>query len=113
MAFTEEEVKKYSKKIEDYIEKIRPKEDLRSKVDISYKIERQSIIIFEIRENMSKKKYESPIAKTTYIHKENIWKIYWMRADSKWHSYEPKEEVKTLDTFIKTVEEDKYCCFWG
>jgi len=113
MAFTEEEIKKYSKKIEDYVEKIRPKEDLRSKVDISYKIDMQSIIIFEIRENMSKKKIESPIAKTTYIRKENIWKIYWMRADLKWHSYEPKEEVKALDTFIKTVEEDKFCCFWG
>jgi len=42
MAFTQEEIKKYSKKIEDYIEKIRPEENLRSKVDIRYKIERQS-----------------------------------------------------------------------
>ena len=54
MAFTEEEIKKYSKKIEDYVEKIRPKEDLRSKVDISYKIDMQSIIIFEIREKIGR-----------------------------------------------------------
>jgi len=47
------------------------------------------------------------------VQKENKWKIYWQRADLKWHLYEPNKEVKTIKTFIKIVDEDKLGCFWG
>lgn len=30
---------------------------------------------------------ESPVAKATYVKTQNIWKVYWMRADLRWHAY--------------------------
>lgn len=39
---------------------------------------------------------EEPVAKATYIKKNDVWKIYWQRADLKWHGHEADPEVKTL-----------------
>lgn len=114
MAFTNEEADKIKKQMDDFILKRRPPEDIRNEVDLSYKIEKQSIIIFEIRKMFQQEGVaEIPIAKATYTMKNKYWKIYWQRADLKWHSYEPNEQVKNISSFIKTVDEDKYGCFWG
>ncbi len=101
--------------MENFIGKIRPEEEIRDQVDISYRIDDQSIYIYEIRPDWMdpKKKTESPIAKTTYIKSKNHWKIFWMRADLKWHSYGPFPVVKTLKEFIQIVEDDNHGCFWG
>ena len=101
--------------LENYIEEKRPPIELRKQVDLSYKIENQSIIIFEIRSlwNNPKKSIESPIAKTTFVKSKTHWKIFWMRADLKWHNYKPKPFVRTLNKFIELVEQDEYGCFWG
>lgn len=101
--------------MENFLDKNRPDEKIRMKLDLGYKIDDQSIIIFEIRPYFMDpmRKIESPIAKTTYIKSKNHWKVFWQRADLKWHSYQPKPIVKTLISFIKLVEEDKYGCFWG
>jgi hypothetical protein len=101
--------------LENFIDKRRPPEHIRSKVDLSYKIENQSVIIFEIRPHWRNENemIEQPIAKTTWVNTQKIWKIYWMRADLKWHSYEPKAIVKKIEQFLKTVDEDAHGCFWG
>jgi hypothetical protein len=98
-----------------FIEKVRPPAELRDQLDISYRIEKQSVIIFEIRQNYIHPgfKIDSPIAKATFVKSDKVWKIYWMRADMKWHSYTPKPVVGELSVFLKTVEEDKHNCFWG
>jgi len=101
--------------MENYLERVRPRVEIRDQLDISYKIENQSIIIFEVRPRWDNQavKHESPIAKTTYVHAKKFWKIFWMRADLRWHGYEPKPHVKTLEKFLEIVTEDKYGCFWG
>jgi hypothetical protein len=101
--------------LENFIEKKRPPVEIRPKLDISYKIENQSVIIFEIRPrwNNPAEYHESAIAKTTFIHTKQYWKIFWMRADLKWHNYKPKPTVKYIQQFLDLVEEDKYGCFWG
>ncbi|PKP44844.1 MAG: hypothetical protein CVT95_10530 [Bacteroidetes bacterium HGW-Bacteroidetes-12] len=101
--------------MEGYLINSRPPEEIRNQLDISYKIEGQSIVVFEIRPlwNNPNIKIESEIAKTTFVKKENIWKIFWFRADMKWHSYKPNPKVNSLKEFIKIVEEDKLGCFWG
>jgi hypothetical protein len=38
---------------------------------------------------------------------------FWQRRDLKWHSYEPKPEVKSVDEFALLVSEDPYACFFG
>ncbi len=101
--------------LENYISLIRPPEELRNQIDISYKIENQDVIIFEIRPlyDNPEKKIESDIAKTTYIKAKGFWKIFWKRADLKWHAYTPNPTVKSIKEFVNIVEEDRYGCFWG
>lgn len=57
-------------------------------------------------------KMEHPVAKATYVKSQAIWKIYWQRADLKWHRYEPDAEVGSLETFLAVVEKDEFGCFY-
>ncbi len=101
--------------MENFIARKRPPENIRHLVDLSYKIEDQSVIIFEIRPkwNNPEIKIESNISKVTFIKAENYWKVFWQQSDLKWHSYQPNPIVNTLNDFIKLIEEDKHHCFWG
>ncbi|HKL26212.1 MAG TPA: DUF3024 domain-containing protein [Desulfuromonadales bacterium] len=56
---------------------------------------------------------ESPVAKATYVKIRKIWKIYWMRADLKWHGYQPDPVVQSIEEFLEIVERDEYGCFYG
>lgn len=101
--------------MENYIAKVRPRPEIRSQLDIGYEIQDQSVILQEIRPS-----WENPreikrygFAKTTYVKDKNIWKVFWQRADLKWHSYEPNPTVKQLTDFLELVEEDKHHCFKG
>ena len=101
--------------METYFINARPPEEIKNKVDINYKVEGQSIIVFEIRPvwNNPTEKTEYNIAKITYVKKDNKWSIYWFMSDMKWHSYKPKPKVSKLKDFVKEIEEDKHGCFWG
>ncbi|NLY74895.1 MAG: DUF3024 domain-containing protein [Firmicutes bacterium] len=115
MAFSELEIKRIQKLADSFLEKRRPPVHLRKELDLGYRIDGNSIVIFEIRPlwNNPEKIIEVPVAKTTYVKKNDVWKIYWQRADLKWHGYKPDPEVKTLDEFFRIVDEDEFGCFWG
>ncbi len=53
------------------------------------------------------------MAKATYIKSHEIWRVYWQRADLKWHRYEPVPNVESIGEFLTVVEQDEDCCFWG
>ncbi len=101
--------------MENFLDRKRPPEDIRGQVDVGYRIEGQSIIIFTVRPqfNNPKVKWEYPIAKATFVETKNLWKILWFRADQKWHGYEPNLHVKSVLEFTEVVEQDKYNCFWN
>lgn len=115
MAFDENERQSYQRIMESWLVEKRPPEHIRDKLDIGFRITGQSIEIFEIRPMFSDpgSKHEIPVAKTTFVRTQGVWKIYWQMRDLKWHSYEPKAEAQTLEEFLKTVDEDAYCAFWG
>ena len=115
MAFSEFEIKRLQKIVGRYIEKNRPPEHLREQVDLSFKIKGQSVEIFEIRPiwNNPKEKMEEPVAKATYVKSRKLWKVYWQRADLKWHRYDPDPEVDSIEEFLEVVENDDYACFFG
>lgn len=54
-----------------------------------------------------------PVAKATWVKTQKVWKIFWMRADLRWHGYEPLARVRTLDDVLSGVDADPYGCFWG
>jgi len=84
-------------------------------LDIGFRIGNQGIAIFEIRPdwNNPSEIMEQPVAKATYVKTQECWKIYWMRADLKWHGYDLLPEVDTLEEFLDVVERDNFGCFWG
>jgi hypothetical protein len=115
MSISEFEIKRCEKYVGEYIEKHRPPAHIRNEVDLGYRINDQSIEIFEIRPlwNDPEKKIEEMVAKTTYVKKTGKWKVFWQMADMKWHGYEPMPEVDSLEAFLSLVEKDEHCCFYG
>ncbi|HEX5024332.1 MAG TPA: DUF3024 domain-containing protein [Agriterribacter sp.] len=101
--------------MENYVARMRPPEEIRHKLDINYRIDNQSIILFEIRPSWrDKTQYlDHDFAKTTYEKKNSVWKIYWLRANLQWTLYDPAPTVKKLVDFLELVEIDKYGCFKG
>lgn len=101
--------------MENYLEKIRPPESIRKQLDLSYKIEDQSVILTEVRPiwNQPGEYVEYGYAKTTFVKNKNIWKIFWLQANLKWFAYEPTPQVSSLKEFLKIVHKDKHHCFKG
>jgi len=101
--------------LENFIDRKRPPEEIRDKVDIGYKIDNQSVIIHEIRPRWDDPgtKIEPTVAKATYVKSSGKWNVYWKRADLKWHRYEPQPKVESLKGFLHLVDEDRYGAFWG
>lgn len=115
MPLSEFEIKRVEKLVGQYIEKRRPEPHIRNELDIAFRISNQSFEIYTIRPqwNDPTKKLESPLAKATYVKSHKIWKLYWMRADLKWHRYTPLSETNSLEKVIETIDKDQYACFWG
>lgn len=115
MAFSEFEIKKIEKVAADFLAVRRPPPEIRTKLDIGWRLDNQSIVIFEVRPVWREPSTinEYPFAKATYVRTQRIWKIYWMRQNLKWHSYEPTSEVKSVEAVFNTVNKDEYGCFFG
>ena len=115
MALSDFEKKRIERIVRDYIEKHRPPAHIRNEVDLSFRVKGQSVEIFEVRPKWDDPsvKIEESLAKATYVKSKRIWKIYWQRADLKWHRYDPEPEVKTIEQFLDVVEKDQHSCFFG
>ena len=115
MAFTPQQTADIEAAMAYFMTKRRPPEEIRDKLDLSWRIEGQSVVIFSIRPMWrdERQKIEEPAAKATFVRTTNRWKIYWMRADLKWHSYPLLPEAVFFDEFLAEVNEDDACCFWG
>jgi len=98
-----------------FVESRRPPEHIRPELDIGYRITGQSFEIFEIRPRWDHPEvtHELPAAKATYVKSRKLWKLYWMRADLKWHRYDLPPRSESLRAVLKEIFEDPYCCFWG
>jgi hypothetical protein len=115
MAFSEFDIKKCEKLVEQFVQKRRPPPHIRNELDLGFRVKGQSVEIFEIRpmwRNPSKK-IEEAVAKSTYVKTQGVWKVYWQRADLKWHRYDPMPEVDSLEEFLALVDRDEYACFFG
>jgi hypothetical protein len=115
MAFTELESRRHHKLMQLYVETNRPPPEIRPQLDLSYRILGQSIEIFEVRPSFKnpKETMEEPVAKATYVRRAHEWRIYWQRADLKWHRYEPYPTASSLGEFLNVVTKDEHCCFYG
>jgi hypothetical protein len=114
MTLSEFENKRFEQPLKNYCANKYPAH-IRNELHLDYRIKDQSIILFTVRPqwNNPSETVESMIAKATYVKNKKIWKLYWQRADMKWHGYEPEPEVRSVEEFLEIVEADKYACFYG
>jgi hypothetical protein len=116
MAFSEFETKRLNKVVGAFIEERRPPAHIRPKLDLAYRLSGQSVEIFEVRprwRGAPGEIMEHSVAKATYVRARDLWRVYWQRADLKWHSYEPMAEVGSIEKLLALVGEDKHACFFG
>ena len=88
---------------------------LRDQLRFEYEVENHNVIIYEVRpawKNPSEFT-KMPMAKLTYVKSQNIWKLYWKRANEKWVIYEPKGSAKDLGALVKEIDKDSHGCFFG
>jgi hypothetical protein len=115
MAFDELTRHRVIKAIAAFVKSHRPPPSIRKELDLSYRLTNQSVEIFEIRPRWQHpdETIECPVAKATFVKTQDVWKIYWMRQDLKWHSYPLLPEVNFIEEFLEEVALDPSACFWG
>ena len=115
MALSELEVKRCERDIARFMERRRPPPHIIPQLDLGYRSTGQSVELFEIRPHWDGKseRLETPVAKATFVRTKNVWRVYWMRQDLRWHVYEPNAEARSLDEFLAVVDRDEHCCFFG
>jgi len=115
MARSEFDALRCEKCVAAFIERRRPPPHIRSKLDLAFRQQGQSVELFEIRPSWdgSALALECSVAKATYSKRTRVWKVYWIRADLKWHRYSPAPEVDSIEDFLAFVDEDEHGCFFG
>jgi hypothetical protein len=115
MTFHDLEQDRVEKALAVFLEKRRPPVNIRSQLDIGFRLVGQSVELIEIRPQWDDPKIirEQAFAKATYVKAQNVWKIFWQRSDLKWHGYEPVPTVPTIEEFLSVVNQDEYSCFFG
>ena len=115
MVLSEFEEIRIQKIMDAFMKKHRPPAHTRKELDLAYRLKGQSVEIFELRPDWqdSSNILEHPVAKMTYVKSKKIWKLFWQRADLKWHGYEPNPMAKHLEDCLAVIDKDEYACFWG
>lgn len=115
MALSEFEIKKVEYAAEAFLALKRPPPHIRKQLDIGYRIDNQSVEIFEVRPDWRDESVilEHSVAKATYVKIRKAWTIFWQRSDLNWHIYQPVASVKSIKEFFDVVVDDPHGCFWG
>lgn len=116
MAFTDDEIATHTAVLEhEFWSRRRPGLEIRHLLREGQRIEGQSIELFYVRPryNDPSQHVEEPIAKLTYVRVSDSWRIFWNRADLKWHRYEPQPEAASLAEALLIVDQDANSCFFG
>lgn len=56
---------------------------------------------------------DTPVAKLKFIRSANKWRLYWMRADMKWHEYPGLSPSNRLEDLVQEIDDDPLACFFG
>jgi len=90
MAIPQSELHKCLRATGAFVEKRRPKPEIRDRVDLRADIEGSALVLSEVRPAYNDPRVirHSPIAKAKWIGTQKRWRLYWMRADLKWHAYD-------------------------
>ena len=116
MAFTETEIAEHTATLEErFWSRRRPPLHLRDKVREGQRFDGTSIELFFVRPAFRRpgEHIEEAIAKVTFVRSRNVWRLFWKRADGKWHRYPPCPEAASLGDALRAIHADPNGCFFG
>jgi hypothetical protein len=116
MPFTESEIAEHTALIEElFWSRRRPPLHLREKIREGQRLEGLNIELFFARPSIFRPEQiiEEDIARIQWMRTRKIWKLYWKRADLKWHRYDPLPEAANLAEALRVIDEDAFRCFLG
>lgn len=98
-----------------FLKQHRPPPHVRPKLDLGFRVTGRSVEIFEVRpvwRGPADAKREAAVAKATYVRTRGVWRVFWRRSDLKWHGYDVRPEVNSINEFAALVAEDAHACFF-
>jgi len=105
VAIPEKEFRTVLKAVGAFIEKKRPPERLRSRVDLRASIGLSDVVISIWRDDDAGVR-ETPVARMRWFNSRKIWRLFWRHDDGTWKAYEPYPEASRIATHLRTIEED-------
>ncbi|MGQ0557221.1 MAG: DUF3024 domain-containing protein [Nitrospiraceae bacterium] len=86
---------------------------LNDKLRLVYAVKDHEVVIAERRPRWDNETEwtESPVAKLKFIRSANKWRLYWMRADMKWHEYPGLSSSTRLEDLVQEINTDP-CLFF-
>ncbi len=90
-------------------------EDVRDRIQIQFRKDRQSYILLECRPKMSDPNvwYEKEVAKLTYVQTTKKWKLFRKTRNLRWKTYERIPETQNVEVLLKEIDRDPWHLFWG
>lgn len=116
MAFTDNEIAEYMKVLEDsFWSQRRPPLHLRDQIREGQRFTDYSIELFVVRPAFRRpgEQIEQSIAKIQHLRRLRVWRLFWKRADGKWHRYQPCPEADSLAHALEVIDDDAHACFFG
>ena len=116
MAFTDAEIAEHTALIEQLLwSRHRPPLHLRDKMREGQRFSGHAIEFFFVRPafNRPGEQVEESLAKVQYVRSRGRWRLYWKRADGKWHAYQPFPEARSLADALRAIDQDAHSCFFG
>jgi hypothetical protein len=115
MAFTEHERAANHAALKWFLAQREVPAQVRAQLDFGYAIVGHSVDLLEIRPDWQDKTVtrQRAFARVRYVRTQDTWRLYWKRADLKWHLYQPAPEHDNLQDALAAVHSDHYGCFFG
>ncbi len=114
MSFSEIELKRIDRLVGDFCRRRSP-DHMRDELRLEYRIHGHAVEIYEWRQRYGEETgfFDSPVAKIKFVRTKNEWRLYWQRADLKWHSYEMLPSSRDLAELVNEIDDDPFGCFFG
>lgn len=114
VAFTELERRRIDKTVGELCRRLSPPQYVQE-LRLVYDIEDDSVALWEERSPWRGEGEWSHqgIAKFRYARARQTWSLYWMRADLKWHVFEPAAPTNDLAALVAIVAENRSGAFFG
>jgi Protein of unknown function (DUF3024) len=88
---------------------------VRDQLRHGFTIAGNTVELFEERPHYLQKDrwIQEPVAKFRFVATRELWQLYCMRRDLKWHSYALLPIAGTFEILFREVEADPTGIFWG